>query len=93
MTEEEKDYIFDTLKHCLDDDMYLQNNIAIYRHDDGRLSYSPFCGTAPIAADGSDEIIYTWPAGGYQDDEDPYPDVEDMLDAQRERFDFWAEAE
>lgn len=68
MTAKEVDFTIATLKAELMRDggtTVVRDSIAIYRHSDGRLSASPFAGTAPVAADGSDEIIWEWEAGDY----------------------------
>ena len=81
LTNEEKDFIVETLRECLDPDtFYLPNNIAICRRE-GKLSPFPFLGCIPpYAADGLDEIIHVLsstssydPAAidGGDDDEEP----------------------
>ncbi|QDT24344.1 hypothetical protein [Gimesia chilikensis] len=86
ITKEEEEFIFDTLRLYLNDDMYVANSVAIYRHEDGHLSHFPFCGSPSIAADGSDEVIYEWHSGCYNDDDDPFENVDDLIDALREGF-------
>ncbi len=67
--DKEMAYIVDVLRNNLDGAI-LSDNIAIYRHDDGHLSNHLFAGVPPIAADGSDEVVYRWEAGDYDESGD-----------------------
>ena len=88
LTNEEKYFIIATLRHYLDDDLYLADSIVIYRRGEELLE-RPFVGNTPsIAADGRDEIIHIIRRGYYDEqptfyDSDTY-DLDDVCSAYSE---------
>jgi hypothetical protein len=64
MNKKEKKFCLECLRQYLSG-ASLPVSLAIYRDDLGRLSCSPYAGVPGVAADGSDEVIWTWEEGDY----------------------------